>query len=623
MKNLLSLITLLTITISFAQTDLYVSDNAATYIYVDGTIFNDTPVSATVPSTNVPLYVTNNIQLAGADSFIYLRYDAQLLQSAASTGNSGLGNLSVYQEGNVSAYEYNYWCSPIGSKVASAVSNPFGVELLNDVVDVTNSVPALVIAHTDHNGVADPLEIDSRWIYKYTNPSNLYSEWVFIGNTIDINPGEGFTMKGTTGTSVNNPGNAQRYDFRGKPNTGTFAMNVAAPTGPLPEDRQQTLVGNPYPSAMDARAYLHDTENFAAITTALYYWEQAAIGSHYTNQYQGGYGTYTIDITGTSETYSPATFLGYDSQGNSTGPVGGSVPKIARRFIPVGQGFMVEGKVGSSGIVRAKNNMRVFYKENSVDSEFFRNSEPDSGTSQIGSIEYNEYGFSIVSDNYKRFRVNVEFNNIYKRQLVQNFHASATEGYDVGLEAKSPEGPNSDAYWPLEADAYVIQANSFNESLKIPLVVILDEQQPVGFSMFDIQNFDESQPIFLHDKEANLYVDLRTRNYDINLPAGDYTNRFEITFTDETLSTPEVTAADFKIFHNNLQAQLTILNPNGLNVKSVSMYDTAGKQIFNVQNLNNEAEYHFTTKTLSDGIYVATITLDNSEVISKKIVVKN
>ncbi len=91
----------------------------------------------------------------------------------------------------------------------------------------------------------------------------------------------------------------------------------------------------------------------------------------------------------------------------------------------------------------------------------------------------------------------------------------------------------------------------------------------------------------------------------------------------DALSTPDFTEADFKIFQDNPKAQLTILNPKGINIKGVQMYDTAGKQIFNVRNLTLESEYHFTTKTLSEGIYVATITLENSKTISKKVVIKN
>ena len=136
-------------------------------------------------------------------------------------------------------------------------------------------------------------------------------------------------MKGTLDVlpTSTEDASSQRYDFRGKPNTGTFTSAVGAPVGPLPEDAQQTLVGNPYPSAMDAVAYLYDTDNINAIETALYYWEQAPMGSHYVSDYVGGYGTFTISSDGSMPSYVSATFQSYDGDGNPTGTPGGSVSK--------------------------------------------------------------------------------------------------------------------------------------------------------------------------------------------------------------------------------------------------------------------------------------------------------
>jgi hypothetical protein len=57
------------------------------------------------------------------------------------------------------------------------------------------------------------------------------TNWVYVGAGSTLNPGEGFTMKGTSGVNTttvagvqNNSGNKQRYDFRGKPNDGTIAI---------------------------------------------------------------------------------------------------------------------------------------------------------------------------------------------------------------------------------------------------------------------------------------------------------------------------------------------------------------------------------------------------------------
>ena len=72
------------------------------------------------------VYVTQDINLNTANSFIYLRNDAQILQGTTGAGaNAGLGSTSVYQEGTSNAFAYNYWSSPVdhGFMVMGTVSS--------------------------------------------------------------------------------------------------------------------------------------------------------------------------------------------------------------------------------------------------------------------------------------------------------------------------------------------------------------------------------------------------------------------------------------------------------------------------------------------------------------------
>ena len=89
-----------------------------------------------------------------------------------------------------------------------------------------------------YEGISSPLTISTRWLYTFTTSTD-YSDWNYVGASGDIPAGLGFTMKGTNGS-----GNNQLYDFRGKPNNGTISNLVTADNF--------TLVGNPYPSAIDA-----------------------------------------------------------------------------------------------------------------------------------------------------------------------------------------------------------------------------------------------------------------------------------------------------------------------------------------------------------------------------------
>ncbi|WP_460218700.1 T9SS type A sorting domain-containing protein [Psychroserpens sp. MEBiC05023] len=583
----------------------------ASYIFVDGSGFTDTVGVA-------PLFVTDNVNLTEANSRIYLRNEAQLIQGSGTTGNSGLGVLSIQQTGTANTYAYNYWCSPIGNHSATSGNESFSATLIDDSTGLITSNDAVFIGGYD--GTSSPLQIPRRWFYSFV-VSDEYAEWIDLDENSSIAPGLGFTMKGIEA-------GGQLYDFRGKPNNGTITNSIAAD--------QFTLIGNPYPSAIDALAFIHDVDNtnidvatapFIPTTTGvLYYWEQQPT-DHFTANYIGGYATYTISSGGV-ESFTPATFFAYDSAGNEIPlpPPGATGSKTAQRYIPVGQGFMVEGSPSTTtgSLVYMKNSHRVFEKESSGNSYFFRtDGTTDSNVSSEDTVEFNEYGLNIVPNDFKRFRLNILFNQDFTRQLLHNFHDTASDGFDYGLEAPTSDDSNTDASWLRDNETYNIQALNFDIEKRIPIRIKVENQQPLKFSVFDVQNFDSSQPIFLHDIEADLYINLRNQNYSINIPAGVYDDRFEITFESEVLNTETIINRDLEIFQNTTTAELTILNPNGIDLQSISLFDSTGKRVLDANDLSVLNEYRYSTKDFSDGVYIATITTNRKQTISKKVIIKN
>ncbi len=554
------------------------------------------------------VFVEDDINLNEADSRIYLRSEGQVIQGTGVTGNSGVGELSVYQEGNVGAHEYNYWCSPVGTTTSSAINNPNGATLLNDVTGLITSTPATVGRLPGYNGTSSPLAIESRWIWKFI-ASDDYAEWVYVGANTSVNPGEGFTMKGTSGS-----GDAQQYDFRGKPNNGTISVTVA--------DGQLSLVGNPYPSALDARDYIHDVENAAVITGTLQFWEQdPTVDSHYVSSYDGGYATYTIDATGTVPTYVAATFSTYTAGGAINGSGSGSPSgKQPGRYIPIGQGFMVEGI--AAGTVKAKNSHREFVQETDPDSEFFKNADGKTKKTSKTTHEYFQ-----VPDDFKRFRLNIDFNDTYTRQLLETFHNSATKGFDYGLETKlnGADVLASDAYWSIDDKPYFnAEALPYDLDVKIPLTITVADDSEVRIRIADIQNFDSDQPIYLHDKDEDIYVDLRSQDFNIGINAAEYSNRFEITFKKATtLNTVNSDLEGLSVFQNNSISELKISNPNSLEISNFSLVDVSGKEIKKEIIKNAQKEASFSTKTLSEGVYIVSINLEDNRTINKKIVITN
>ena len=565
------------------------------------------------------IFVKDDINLNEADSKIYLRDESQLIQGDLTTGNSGIGELSLYQEGTVNQWTYNYWCSPIGGILSNtSINNSFRLNQTDDpLLSTMSTIDSQDSGFTnDFDGYNSPLTISNRWLWTYV-ASDSYSDWAFVGSTNDIAPGLGFTMKGIGTAATGN----QTYDFRGKPNNGTIGNAVL-------EDLF-TLVGNPYPSAIDAALYIHDTDNINAIDGTLYYWEQnGTVNSHVLQDYEGGYYEFTINAAGDIITDTPAVFMTYNENDNSFPlviPANGV--KTAGRYIPIGQGFMVKGETGTTGTVFAKNEHRVYEKEGSS-SSFFRNASlTEDNNENASSINYQTNGLSLVPADYKRFRLNVDFSvnqSQYTRQLILNFHNTATEGYDKGLELKRSSNYATDTYFTIDNKVCSGAAYAFDEALVIPLNVDIEEQQPMRIRIFDIQNFEDGQGIYIHDNNNDTYVNLRNQNFEINIELGNYSNRFEIVFIpNQELSVEDVDLSSVSITQDNQIHQLVVSNPNSLEIKKIEVFDVIGKQVLSKSYNTSMSKYKLTTTNFSDGVYVVNVVTGSNTIKTQKVIVKN
>ncbi|WP_367754915.1 T9SS type A sorting domain-containing protein [Flavobacterium sp. WC2430] len=573
---------------------------------------------------NEVVFIKNELELKGATSNFYLRKDAQLLQgTTTASANKGLGTLSVFQEGTTNNFQYNYWCSPVGGSSATVGNTAFGITQLMDVVDLTNSNSSTILPSNNYNGASSPLAIAPYWIWKL--PANSTSNWVYVGSGSTLNTGEGFTMKGTSGINSitvngvqNNSGSKQRYDFRGKPNDGTISIPVV--------HEELTLTGNPYPSAIDLAAFLTNATNSTGIA---YFWEQdKTVNSHYIADYKGGYGAYSPLGGSGNGVYTPATFYSYDGSGNEVISTGSGVV-YGRRFSPVGQGFMIEGKV--NGIVEMKNSYRVYVKEGaSNSSEFEKNAnipktvKSNSFLSTIQSVSGFDYT-TINTTPPSQIRLNTLLNGQGVRQLVLAFVPEATDGVDHAMDALSTsDNDQADIYFVLNENEYIIDAVQFGIDKKIPLGFKNQAQANYKISVKEIINFTETENVYLHDKTSDAYFDIKNSFYEVDLPAGVNNTQFEITFKNgSTLGVEDVNKEKFLMYQNNKTKSLTLSNPLQKELVSCSLYDVLGKLIFNKKDLGTNATYSFTTANLSDGIYFAKLATNENAIFNQKIIIKN
>jgi hypothetical protein len=586
------------------------------------------------------LFAKGNLELNGTSSRLYLRNEGHFLQggNGAST-NRGTGNLSVFQEGTVNNFAYNYWCSPVGLASATPGNALFGISLLHRPTSNIASTAATSTAAKDGTTSSSSLVISERWIFRFV-VKDTYADWDGVGPETILNPGEGFTMKGTSGsdltnvgeTALNNPGSKQRYDFRGKPNDGDIPISVA------PDEF--TLTGNPYPSALDLSLFLNGETNCTGIA---YFWEQdKTVNSHYLEDYKGGYGAFspvgqTDPVTGfplTAGVYLPAVFYSYDGAGNEGSVYSSPGNNFQRRYCPVGQGFMLSGSGGSPSVVTMRNSYRISVKEGNIgdsNSSYFEKKAP-SKTNKIPLVTTEEKIYSVAGNDYSKvtkaqvpqIRFNALLNNLGIRQLALVFVPQATDGIDRAMDAASPDDAPIEAYFVVENSNFVIDARPFDENKKIPIGFTNEQAANFKITVQEIINFDQVHEVYLHDKLTNEYHDIKNSFYELNLPAGSNTTQFEITFKAEnSLGLNETDTAALDVIHDNQAKNLIIHNPKQRELESYTIYDVVGKKIATHTNLGSETRFTHSTAHYPDGIYIVKVSANDRTEKGIKFIVKN
>lgn len=576
------------------------------------------------------VYVTQDVNLDNTGNF-YLRNNSQLLQGTVGAGaNRGLGNLSVFQEGTSGTTKYNYWCSPVGSPDVAAGNTDFGITLLNRPTGLTLSTPVTILSATALDGISTPLSIAPRWIYTFSS-SLTYAQWLAIGSASSITPGLGFTMKGTdlgdatvadaTEGVANNAG-GQRYDFRGLPNDGSIVNTVSV--------GNFTLVGNPYPSAINLKHFLIGgaSDGFPLIlgntntTGVAYFWEQAG-STHYITDYNGGYGIYTP----ATNIYTPAAFWNYDGTGNQETNIADPGTVYERKFSPIGQGFMVRGAV--AGDVTMRNYYRIFVKEGVAnESEFERVANPNRildseyypEIPNVAGIDYTQ----IKKGSSPHLRINAVYNNGPTAPTTLALDDKATDGFDFGFDGHSASNLTPMEFYYIingETEGFTALATNFDIDKRIPVGFRTNQQANFKVSVADVYDFDDNQNVYMHDKETGIYYDIKNGIFDMTLPAGDNKTRFEITFKNyaDVLDNNDNEADSFQVFQNNDNAMLTIVNTMKKDVTSIDLYDVTGKTVISKVNLGKSDQYEISTSGLSDGIYIVKLNTRDNLSIDKKV----
>jgi hypothetical protein len=575
------------------------------------------------------LKLNGNIDLVGESQLVEKRLGAynssevfvttQFSESILDITSSGF--IKRDQQGKKNSYNYNYWSSPVSTIQSGANNLPYTIK--NVLKDGTNSATPQTINFGTTFDFADalnvgPIKITDRWIWSYNAQvvegadwAN-YFQWNHITSNGALRVGEAFTMKGTGGTATITT--TQNYSFIGKPNSGTVTLNLVK--------ENSYLVGNPYPSALDADEFIKDNlkdcigcrATVNKFSGALYFWDHFGISdNHYLAEYEGGYATYTLMGGVVAINNSPLNL--------NDGANGLNIPK---RYIPVAQGFFIDGyldfevtgpqiaTVVDGGSIVFQNNQRAFKRESVASSVFMKKRAVTKGVSEA------------------RPKIRLGFNSAIgaHRQLLVGADINTTNGFDIGYDAPMYDTNENDMFWEVNDSQFVIQGvPDFNTDRTIPLGLAVANAGEVTIKIDELENVSSSTKIYLHDANSGLYHDLRNSEFKTTLAIGEYNKRFSLKFESQTLSVEEVVVEQenndiIALYSNNYKTLIIRNNIEDATINLVTLFNLAGQKISQWDVKGKEQKnIQIPIKNLPSEIYIVKINTDKGE-FGKKIIIK-
>lgn len=579
------------------------------------------------------LTVTNYLEI---DGIIDLIGESQLIQTEGSIidADSG-GHLERDQQGTANGFNYNYWSSSVGPITGNAGTRGTGVSsanpnhsisgVLNDGTTssaYTNLTFNTAYTAADSDTPTTPRTLSTYWMYTFYGPQDDYYAWASINEISSLLPGEGFTMKGTSGSITIATG--QNYVFKGLPNNGDITLPLDKSSGDV-----ERLIGNPYPSAIDATEFILDNlsevdggtnTNGTIINGALYFWDHfGEENSHYLSDYVGGYAT--RNLTG------GAAAISNDVRINNTSDAGSPAvgTKIPGQYVPVNQGFFVSTAldgfdddngvaidVVDGGNIVFTNTQRVFVTEDDPSSSFLRTSGKKKSKNTSSRVVENSPSIRIIYDSPKG----------YHRQLLLGIDSEASKGFDLGYDAFMVDVNEEDMYWNIDSGKFVIQGvDALNNAQEFPLGLVVAESGVISIRIEELKNIDPSISIYVKDKETDESFKINNEIFSLNLETGIYNDRFSLVFQQEATvesSETEINHGLLAYYDSNV-SKIKIINTNDIDLNNLAIYNLAGQEI-SIHNIN--ASTNEIAISVSDGVYILKFNSLSHGIINKKIIVK-
>jgi len=442
---------------------------------------------------------------------------------------------------NMLRYSYTYWSSPVFASTETLVA--LSPSTLHD---------------------------------KYFSWNTASQSWLLhdYGNVV-MQKAKGYIVRAPQTFPISGTAASYNAIFNGVPNNGLITI----PTEGSTTANKWNLLGNPYPSALNADLFLANTIN-PGLEGTIYLWTNFAGVSSVPNP-QGFY------------PYTPSDYATYNlSGGTATAPGTVTAPG---GLIAAGQAFFVKGISAGSGTATFNNTMRKGEGNN----QFFKNAT-------TSDLEKN------------RFWINLENTQGSFHQILVGYIEGATTNYDRGFDGEVL-GNAVNFYSIIPEKNLTIQGKGLpfeiNDIIKIGYKATI-----AGNHKFTLDHFDNlftTQNIYIKDKLLNIYHDIKNAPYSFVSAIGTFEDRFEIVYQSENLGVenPIFNPNSIVIYKNDKTVHV---NAGSEKINELKVFDIQGRLLYHADKVNN-AEAIIKKLPDTQQVLIIQVSTENGNKVSKKL----